>query len=669
MAQRNSRLNRRDLLRMAGLGAGALTTVSCVFHHSSKTAPAPEGASAPAQKGIAAPAQKSASATAQADTVAAVSIPNRAEAKMPDTWNLEALYATPDLWEADFKKLDDLTKPLEAMRGQIKSPKALAAFFEAETALDRMQAKLYSYAMLRSDEDMGNNDNLARKDRISAKSVEIGTRLSWVLPEILDHKESELRAWAKSPLLSKYRRDMQQILRQKPHTLSEKEEKLLSGAGEIFAASSRTFGLLTNADMRFPKVQDSKGLEQDLSQSRYLNFLLDHDRSVRQRAFEAMYDTYGSYRNTFSSTLGSHVKTHNYLATTRNFPSALEAALHPDQIPVSVYDGMISAAHQALPIFYKYVDLRTRSLKLTKPAMYDMSVSIVPEWDIKVPYEQACQWIVEACKPLGEEYTTALQSAFKDRWVDVYENKGKRSGAYSEGCYDSLPYILMNYQGTLDSLFTLAHELGHSMHTWLANKYQPPRTAGYPIFIAEIPSTLNEGLLLRYLLETQKDPRFRASLLNQYCDTFRGTVYRQTMFAEFEKIIHEKDAQGYPLMPDTLDKVYFDLNREFYGPAVEYDKEQRIGREWSRIPHFYYDFYVYKYATSYCASQIFLKRLAESETQRDQYLNLLKSGSTDDPLVLIQKAGVDLTKPETLRSAFETFDKTVAELDETLKKL
>jgi oligoendopeptidase F len=352
---------------MAGLGAGALATVNCVFHPTGKTAPASEGASAPAQK--------SASATAQAETATAIKIPSRAEVKLSDTWNLEALYATPDLWEADFKKLDDLTKPIEAMRGKLKSPEALVAMFEAETALDRMQAKLYTYAMMRSDEDMANNDNRARKDRISAKSVEIGTRLSWVLPEILDHPESELRAWAESPLLSKYRRDMQQILRQKPHTLSEKEEKLLSGAGEIFAASSRTFGLLTNADMRFPKVQDSKGLEQELSQSRYLNFLLDHDRSVRQRAFEAMYDTYGSYRNTLSSTIGCHVKTHNYLATVRNFPSALEAALHPDQIPVAVYDGMIAAAHQALPIFYNYVNLRTRSLKLTKSAMYDMSVS------------------------------------------------------------------------------------------------------------------------------------------------------------------------------------------------------------------------------------------------------------------------------------------------------
>ncbi|HNY29138.1 MAG TPA: oligoendopeptidase F, partial [Candidatus Sumerlaeota bacterium] len=528
---------------------------------------------------------------------------------------------------------------------------------------------LYSYAMLRSDEDMANNDNRARKDRITAKGVEIGTRLSWVLPEILGHPESELKTWAQSSLLSKYRRDMQQILRQKPHTLSEKEEKLLSGAGEILAAPSRTFGILTNADMRFPAVKDSAGVEQPLSPSRYLNFLLDHDRSVRQRAFETLFDTYGSYRNTLASTLGSHVKTHNYVAAARNFPSALEAALHPDHVPVSVYDGMIAAAHQALPIFYNYMDLRNRSLKLTKSAMFDMSVSIVPEWEIQVPYEQACQWIVEACKPLGEEYTTALQSAFKDRWVDVYENQNKRSGAYSEGCYDSLPYILTNYQGTLDSLFTLAHELGHSMHTWLSNKYQPPRTAGYPIFIAEIPSTLNEGLLLRYLLETQKEPRFRASLLNQYCDTFRGTVYRQTMFAEFEKTVHEKDAQGDPLMPDTLEKIYFDLNSQFYGPGVEYDEDKRIGREWSRIPHFYYDFYVYKYATCYCASQIFLKRIEESAAQRDQYLELLKSGSQDDPLVLIQKAGVDLTKPETLRSAFETFDKKVAELDETLKKL
>lgn len=604
---------------------------------------------------------------AAAEPAPARKLPERHQIPSDYQWDLEAMYLDPAAWERDFGDLDTLVAPLEAMNGKLNSAKVIFELFEARSRLHRQLEKLYVYAHLREDEDTAETHNQARMARIRSKYVEVSARLAWIEPQLLAHSEEELRAWAEDERLRNDRYLMQQLLRQKPHILSDKEEILLSKAGEIFGASYQTFKLLTNADIRFPQVKDEAGELQELSSGRYLALLQSRDRKVRKEAFEAMYTTYGAIKNTLASTLASTVKYHNFNAEVRDYPSAVEAALHDDDVPVTVYENLIESVRQAFPAYFEYVGLRRRQLGLEKLDMYDFYVPIVPEYEVKVPFEQARDWIVAALEPLGDSYRKVLRSAFTDRWIDAYENKSKRAGAYSSGCYDSLPYILMNYNETLNDVFTLAHELGHSMHSWLANHTQPHRLAQYPIFTAEIPSTVNEALLLQYLLTTQHDERFKTYLLNYYCDQFKGTVFRQTMFAEFEKTIHEMDAEGTPLTYESLGERYATLNDEYYGPQVAADP--RIALEWARIPHFYYNFYVYKYATSFCASQVFATRLLQNETERERYLNLLRAGGSDFPLALIQRAGVDLTDRVAFDNAFTTFKATVGELDAALSRL
>lgn len=594
-------------------------------------------------------------------------LPERHQIEPRHQWDLQAMYPDAAAWERDFADVETLVLPLEAMAGKLNSARAILDLFEARSRLERRLEKLYVYAHLREDENTSETTNQSRMAKARSKSVEVSARLAWIEPELLAHSEADLHAWAEDPLLENDRHLMQQLLRQKPHILSDKEERLLSKAGEIFGAPYQTFKLLTNADIRFPQVKDEAGELQELSSGRYLVLLQSRDRDVRKQAFDAMYSTYGAIKNTLASTLAATVKYHNFNAEVRHHSSAVEAALYADNVPVSVYDNLIDSVHQALPAYYDYVSLRRRQLGLPKLDMYDFYVPIVPEYELKVPFEQACDWVSAALEPLGEDYMKVLRSAFTDRWIDVYENKGKRSGAYSSGCYDSLPYLLLNYNETLNDVFTLAHELGHSMHSWLANHTQPHRLAQYPIFTAEIPSTVNEALLLQHLLKTQKDERFQCYLLNYYCDQFKGTVFRQTMFAEYEKIIHALDAEGTPLTYESLGERYAALNDQYYGPQVQ--AEPQIALEWARIPHFYFNFYVYKYATSFCASQIFVKRLLQDESERDRYLNLLRAGGSDFPLDLVRRAGVDLTDRATFDNAFTTFKATVTQLDAALSRL
>jgi oligoendopeptidase F len=587
-------------------------------------------------------------------------IKERSEIPEENKWDLAPLYADSAAWEADFAAVDALMEPLEKMRGTLVLAERVAALFAGESELDRLLEKLYVFAHLRADEDLANSNNQARQARIRAKITEINGRLAWAVPEILAQPSETLRQWGETPALMPFHYPMIKLLRRKPHTLSEKEETLLSRAGEIFSGPSQTFSLLSNADMRFPKIEDEENRQQELSQARYVTFLQNPDRRVRQDAFTAMYETYEGLRNTLATTLSLSVKTHNYLATSRNYSSALGASLAADNIPVTLYDSLVGATREALPQFHEYVELRRRLLGCEDLNMADMYVPLVPECDIKVPFEQAREWVIEACRPLGEGYVAILESAFKDRWIDIYDNRGKRSGAYSSGCYDSMPYVLLNYQGTLDDVFTLAHELGHSMHSWLANSVQPPHLADYPIFIAEIASTTNEALLLHYLLQNTTEPRMRAYLLNHQCDSYKGTVYRQTMFAEFERSIHELDAGGQPLTADSLCEAYYRLNADYYGPGIEADR--LIAMEWARIPHFYYNFYVYKYATSFCAAQVFAQRILEGREQRELYLDLLRAGGSNDPLLLVQAAGVDLRQRSTFEEAFAAFGNLVREL-------
>ena len=592
-------------------------------------------------------------------------VPARSEMGPGDQWDIARMYADEAAWEADFSRIDGLMEPLRELQGKLSSAEAVCTLFTAEMQLDRLLEKLYVFAHLQEDQDTGNTVSQTLMARIRNRLTEVETELAWVTPEILGHDVGELNVWAASPQLADYRYSMEKLIRRKAHTLSEVEETLLSGAGEILSAPSRIYSMLTNADLTFPAIANEDDEQVEMSDGRYSQFLRSTDRRVRKDAFDAMYSTYSGVKNTVATTLGTTVKLHNYSARVRHYPSALEASLYGDQIPAALYDSLITAVHEQLPRYVDYLELRARKLGLDALDMYDLYVPIVPDVEVKVPFEQAKDWVIAACAPLGEDYVQVLRSAFADRWMDVYENRGKRSGAYSSGCYDSLPYVLLNYQGTLNDVFTLAHELGHSMHTWLANQTQPPQTAHYPIFIAEIASTLNEELLLQYLLKQTSEPAMRAYLLNHYCDSFKGTVYRQTMFAEYEKRIHELDAEGQALTHDALSSLYAELNQQYFPKYVKPDEQIRY--EWARIPHFYYNFYVYKYATSFCASQIFAQRVQESPEQRDKYLQLLKNGGSAPPLELIQQAGVDLLDAATINDAFVRFGEAVNELSGLLQ--
>ena len=590
-------------------------------------------------------------------------IPVRSEVPEALTWDLSPLYAAAEAWEADFARLDEVAAPVLALQGKLDSAEAVARLMAAETTLDRLLERLHTYAHLRHDENTADNGHQAREARIRARYAELAAACAWITPELLSHPEEELRAWMEDPRLADSRRTLQKVLRNKPHVLSASEETLLARGSEVLSASEQTYSLLTNADLSFPDIPGPGGEALPLTEGTYRTYLEHPERDVRRAAFETLLTTYGKWRNTLASTLSSTVKAHAYMADVRHFPSALEAALFDDQVPVAVYNGLVDATREALPLFHRYLAVRQRALGLADLDMYDLYAPLVPSCAVDVPMEEARDWVREACRPLGEEYGAALETAFTARWIDWRENKGKRSGAYSSGCYDSPPYLLLNHHDRLDDAFTLAHELGHSLHTWLANRAQPHRMAHYPIFLAEIASTVNELLLTHQLLGRNPAPALRTHLLNHLCDSFKGTVFRQTMFAEFERDLHRWEDEGTPLTAEFLCEKYYELNQTYYGPGLT--AHEAIAFEWARIPHFYYDFYVYKYATSFCAALVFARRLRAGEGV-DAYLGLLRSGGSRDPLEAVAAAGVDLRDAGVLREAFAEFGGVLGELETAL---
>ena len=590
-------------------------------------------------------------------------VPHRCEVPAELTWDLTPLYATPEAWEADFARLDELLAPVLEMQGRLDSATAVAKLLNAETALDRLLEKLHTYAHLRHDEDTADDANQVREARIRARYAEIAAECAWITPELLVRPEEELRTWMDAPELKDCRRTLLKVLRNKPHVLSTAEETLLARSADVLAAPEQIYGLLTNADMAFPDIPGADGQLLPLTEGSYRIHLENPDRRVRKAAFEILLGGYSKLQNTIASTLSATIKSHVFMAQVRQFPSALEAALFDDQVPTAVYDGLISATHEALPLFHRYLDLRKRALGLPDLDMYDLYAPLVPSCAVKVPREEAREWVLAACQPLGDEYGAALKTAFESRWIDWPENKGKRSGAYSSGCYDSPPYLLLNHHDRLDDAFTLAHELGHSLHTWMANRTQPHRLAQYPIFLAEIASTVNELLLTRHLLDRQAGEAFRAHLLNHLCDSFKGTVFRQVMFAEFERDLYRWEEDHTPLTAEFLCKHYYELNQTYYGSGLT--THPAIAVEWARIPHLYYNFYVYKYATSFCAALIFARRLRAGEGL-DAYLGLLRAGSSRDPLEAVAAAGVDLRDASVLREAFAEFAIVIGELESAL---
>jgi oligoendopeptidase F len=593
------------------------------------------------------------------------SLPKRNEIPNEFKWRLEDIYPSDSAWEEDVAKVKTLIQQVAAKQGTLaESGKNLLDTLTLQDELMKTMDQVYVYARMRRDEDNTNSTYQALTDRATSLSTQAYSAISYIQPEILAIPTEQLeRLQASEPGLAHYRFLLEEITRQKPHTLSASEEAILAQVSEISAAPAKIFGMLNNADIKFPMITDEKGEEIELTKGRYIQLMESKDRRVRKEAFEALYATYGKHRNTIAATLTSAVKRDVFYARVRKYQSALQAALFADNIDVSVYDNLIETVHEYLPLMHRYVALRKKMLGLPELHMYDLYVPIVAEVEMEIPYDQAVATIKEALRPLGDDYAKVLDEGFTSGWIDVYENEGKTSGAYSWGSYTTHPYVLMNYQDNVNNMFTLAHEMGHALHSYFSNKTQPYTYADYRIFVAEVASTLNEALLMNHMLETTTDKHKRMYLINYYMEQFRGTLFRQTMFAEFEKAIHAKVEAEEALTADNLCEMYRQLNVKYHGPEMVIDSQ--IDLEWARIPHFYNNFYVYKYATGFSAATSLAKQiLEEGQPAVDRYLAFLSSGGSDYPLNLLKKAGVDMASPQPIREALEVFKGLLEQMEE-----
>jgi oligoendopeptidase F len=594
-------------------------------------------------------------------------LPKREDIDSQFKWKLEDIYSDISLWEKDFKKVKGIAIQIEGFKGKLaEGSQMLLDCLKMSDELLSLNDKVFVYARMKRDEDNGNSTYQALTDRASTLATEVFSAISFIVPEMLIIPVDKLLTYAKSDReLSTYLFMIQESLRQKDHILSEKEEQLLAMSSEISDAAGDVFTMFNNADIKFPYIKDEEGEEVEVTKGRYVAFLESKDRRVRKDAFDAVYSTYKKMKNTLATTLSANVKKNRFYAMVRKYPSAIEASLDSDNVSVNVYNNLIETINNNLKLLDRYLKLRKRALKLEELHMYDLYVPMVEEFDKKIPYEEAKATILEALKPLGEEYIGYLQKGMNSSWIDVYENEGKTSGAYAWGSYKTHPYVLLNYQDKINDVFTLAHEMGHALHSFYTNMTQPYVYSEYKIFVAEVASTVNESLLMRYLLPRAKSKQEKAYLLNHYLEEFRGTVFRQTMFAEFEKIIHEKVEQGEALNSKELCEMYYKLNKKYFGETVNVDED--ISMEWSRIPHFYSSFYVYKYATGFsAATAIAEKILTEGKPAVDKYLEFLKSGGSNYPIELLKIAGVDLSSPQPIQDALSVFEKTLGELEEIL---
>lgn len=590
-------------------------------------------------------------------------IKERAELETELTWDLSPMYASENDWEKEFAELEGLLNTFLAGRGHLAdSPARLLAAFQAEDALSLQLERLGVYAHLKADENTADPVNQSRLDRIAARSAEIAGACAWFQPELLAMDEARFTEYLNDPVLAFYRRTLAEIGEERKHTLSAPEERILSLASDVLGTPDKVFSLLNDADLRFPVVADEHGEKCEVTHGNYLKFLESSDRSVRKNAFIAVYDTYAGLKNTLAALLDAQVKTQVLEARLRAFPSALACSLFADRVPPEVYENLIAAVRRGLPLLHGYFALRARALKLDRLDMYDLHTPLTPECRLEFPWPEAVKTVRTALRALGEEYGAALDQAFAKRWIDVPECRGKRSGAYSSGAYGRPPYLLLNHNGTLDSVFTLAHELGHSMHSFFSDRQQEFHYASYKIFVAEVASTTNELLLLDYLLKQTAGPKMKAYLLNHLADQFRTTVYRQTMFAEFERDVHALSEQGTPLTAELLGDRYYQLNALYHGDAVAPD--ERIKYEWARIPHFYYDFYVYQYATGFAAATALSRRILTGETE--PYLNFLKAGDSRNVLDILKEAGVDFLGGDPAGDALKLFGGTVSQLEKAL---
>ncbi|MER2258226.1 MAG: oligoendopeptidase F [Priestia megaterium] len=596
-------------------------------------------------------------------------LPSRSEIKVEDTWKLEDIFASDDAWEKEFEEVKALISQMEKFKGKLgESAQTLYDALQEQDELTMRVSKLYTYAHMRYDQDTTNSFYQGLNDRIKTLYTQIASALSYVTPEILSIEESKIKQYmAEHKELKLYAHALDEITRERPHILSESEEALLAQASEVLGSSSNTFGMLNNADLEFPSIKDENGEEVEITHGRYIRFLESIDRRVREEAFKAVYETYGKFKNTFASTLSGTVKKDNFSARVRHYNSARHSALSTNNIPEEVYDNLVKTVNDNLHLLHRYIDLRKKVLGIEELHMYDLYTPLVKDVKMEVTYEEAKDYILKGLKPLGEDYLNVLKEGFENRWVDVHENKGKRSGAYSSGTYGTNPYILMNWQDNVNNLFTLAHEFGHSVHSYYTRKTQPYPYGDYSIFVAEVASTCNEALLNDYLLKTIDDEKQRLYLLNHYLEGFRGTVFRQTMFAEFEHDVHVRAQNGEPLTPELLTKLYYDLNKKYFGDNLVIDEE--IGLEWARIPHFYYNYYVYQYATGFSAAAALSKQiLEEGDAAVERYVGFLKSGSSDYPIEVLKKAGVDMTTSQPIEEALAVFEEKLTEMERLLNQ-
>ncbi|MFC5712492.1 oligoendopeptidase F [Thalassorhabdus alkalitolerans] len=596
------------------------------------------------------------------------SLPKREDLPIETTWNLEDIFSTDEEWEKEFNHIKELLPDLQEYKGKTgESAEQLYGLLVLQDKIAEKLGRLYTYAHMRSDEDTGNSYYQGLNERASSLASQAGQAMAFIVPEILNVPEDKINDFLEEKKeLQVYAHALDEINKNRPHVLNESEESILAQASEVTSAPGNTFGMLNNADLKFPSIEDENGEETQVTHGRLLTFYESENRRVRKDAFKAVYETYGKYKNTFASTLSGQVKRNLFYANVRNYESARQAALSNNNIPEVVYDQLVETVNEHLHLLHRYVSLRKKVLQLDEIHNYDLYTPLVKGVDMKISYEEAKEHVVNGVQPLGEEYVSKIKEGFENRWIDVYENEGKRSGAYSSGAYGTMPYILMNWQDNVNNMFTLAHELGHSLHSYYSRENQPFIYSDYTIFVAEVASTLNEALLNDYLLKTIDDKDKKLYLLNHFLEGFRGTVFRQTMFAEFEQIIHEKGKNGEPLTPDLLNETYYKLNEKYFGEDITLDEE--IGLEWARIPHFYMNFYVYQYATGYSAATALSKQiLEEGEPAVERYLEFLKSGSSDYPIEVLKKAGVDMTSSEPIKEAMSVFEDTLNEMEKLLE--
>ena len=595
-------------------------------------------------------------------------IPVRSEADPKYTWALEDVYASDALWNKDLEKARTFPQQLAAYKGRLaESAATLLEFLKLGDEIGILFDSLYGYAQRKSDEDTANSLYQGMASQAMNVMVAVDAAGSFETPELLAIPEETLeRFYQEQPELEVYRLYLTRIRAKRAHILSDAEEKLLAAAGEMSQAPDSIYSVFADADLKFPNAVDQDGKEHAVTHGTYIPLMHSQDRMLRKSAFESLYGVYGQFRNTAAAILSAQVKQLKFRADARKYESTLQASLDGNYVPTEVYTNLIDAVHQNMAPMYRYVELRKKLLKLDELHMYDLYTPIVGDVDVSIPFEEAKETVYKALAPMGDSYRAILQEGFDNRWIDVYENVGKCSGAYSAGLRKH-PYVLLNYSGTLDSMFTLAHEMGHAIHSYLSNKHQPATYANYSIFVAEVASTCNEALLMEYLLANTTDKRRRAYLINYFLEQFRTTLYRQTMFAEFELEINRRNERGESLTADALNTLYHELNVQYFGDGIVIDKE--IDLEWARIPHFYYDYYVYQYATGYSAAIALSRRiLREGEPAVKDYINFLSGGCSADPITLLRGAGVDMATTQPITEALKLFDELITEMEQLMEE-